>query len=179
MINFGHPTLDERASMQLTCTSSPTVAARMSAPAMDLEGLGDEIAKLAAHIHVATYRLLVLISEFDRREGWDASFKSCAHWLSWRTGIALGPARERVRVAHALSDLPRLSERMRTGVLSYSKARALTRVATSENEEKLADFALHGSASHVESLVGAWRRVDRLEAHGNQVDHDAGARGGG
>jgi hypothetical protein len=50
VINFGHPTLDERASMQLTCTPSPTVAARMSAPAMDLEGLGDEIAKLAAHI---------------------------------------------------------------------------------------------------------------------------------
>ena len=76
-----------------------------------------------------------------------------------------------MRVAHTPADLPRLSERMRTGVLSYSKARALTRVATPENEEKLADFALHGSASHVESLVRAWWRVDRLEAHGNEVDH--------
>ena len=39
----------------------------------DLERLGDEIAELAAHIHAATYRLLVLIREFDQREGGDAS----------------------------------------------------------------------------------------------------------
>jgi hypothetical protein len=64
-------------------------------PSADLDRLGDEIAELAAHIHAATYRLLVLIREFDQREGWDASFKTCAHWLSWRTGIAMGPARER------------------------------------------------------------------------------------
>ena len=132
-------------------------------PRAELERLGDEIAELAAHIHAATYRLLVLIREFDQRGGWDASFKTCAHWLSWRTGIAMGPAREKVRVAHALEHLPGLSARMRSGELSYSKARALTRVATPENEEELMDFARHGTASHVEKLVRAWRRVDRLE----------------
>jgi hypothetical protein len=129
----------------------------------DLERLGDEIAELAAHIHAATYRLLVLIGEFDQREGWDRSFKTCAHWLSWRTGIALGPSREKVRVAHALEHLPLLSRMMQSGELSYSKARALTRVATPENEEELIDFARVGTASHVEKLVRAWRRVDRLE----------------
>ena len=129
----------------------------------DLELLGDEIAELAAHIHAATYRLLVLIREFDQGAGWDASFKTCAHWLSWRTGIALGPARERVRVAHALEHLPRLSRMMQGGELSYSKARALTRVATPDNEEELMEFARHGTASHVEKLVRSWRQVDRLE----------------
>ena len=132
-------------------------------PSADLVRLGDEIAELAAHIHAATYRLLVLIREFDQRGGWDVSFKTCAHWLSWRTGIAMGAAREKVRVAHALEDLPRLSGMMQSGELSYSKARALTRVATPENEEELVDFARHGTASHVEKLVRAWRRVDRLE----------------
>ena len=132
----------------LTATSSPL-------PPPDLERLGDEIAELAAHIHAATYRLLVLIRKFDQREGWDASFKTCAHWLSWRTGIAMGPARERVRVAHALGHLPGLSSRMRSGELSYSKARALTRVATPENEEELMEFARCGTASHVEKLVRA------------------------
>ena len=132
-------------------------------PRAELERLGDEIAELAAHIHAATYRLLVLIREFDQRGCWDASFKTCAHWLSWRTGIAMGPAREKVRVAHALEHLPGLSARMRSGELSYSKARALTRVATPENEEELMDFARHGTASHVEKLVRAWRRVDPLE----------------
>ena len=61
---------------------------------------------------------------------------------------------------------------MRRGALSYSKARALTRVATPENEEKLVDFALHGTASHVEKLVRGWRRVDRLEGQANGEDHE-------
>jgi len=140
-----------------------TSPSNISSPPVNLEQLGDEIAELAAHIHAATYRLLVLISEFDKREGWDASFKTCAHWLSWRTGIAMGSAREKVRVAHALERLPLLRAGMRNGELSYSKARALTRVANPENEEGLIDFAPHGTASHVEKIVRAWRRVDRLE----------------
>ena len=147
----------------LTPTLTPSTPTSTPFPRAELERLGDEIAELAAHIHAATYRLLVLIREFDQREGWDASFKTCAHWLSWRTGIALGPAREKVRVAHALEHLPGLSARMQSGELSYSKVRAVTRVATPENEEELMDFARHGTASHVEKLVRAWRRVDRLE----------------
>ncbi len=74
----------------------------------ELVRLGDEIAELAAHIHAATYRLLVLIREFDQREGWGTGFKTCAHWLSWRTGIAMGPAREKVRVACVTASVDRL-----------------------------------------------------------------------
>jgi len=73
----------------------------------------------------------------------------------------MGAAREKVRVARALAELPQLSEAMRRGALSYSKARALTRIATPENETSLADFARCATAAHVEHLVRAWRRVDR------------------
>ena len=69
------------------------------------EDLGDEIARLSAHLNAATYQLLVLIREFDSREGWGNGFLSCAHWLSWRTGISARPAREKVRVARALAPL--------------------------------------------------------------------------
>jgi hypothetical protein len=131
---------------------------------VDTERLADEIAELAAHIHAATYRLLELLAEFDRREGWGNGFRSCAHWLSWRTGIALGAAREKVRVARALTELPRISQAMREGALSYSKVRALTRVATPASEADLLDFAAHGTTAHVERLVRAWRQVDRNEA---------------
>ncbi len=131
---------------------------------IDLERLGDEIATLAAHIHAATYRLLVLIRAFDEREGWGGGgFRSCAHWLSWRTGISLGPCREKVRVAHALAELPRISEAMARGEMSFSKVRAMTRRATPANEEELLNVARHAPASHLEQLVRAWRRVDRLE----------------
>ena len=124
--------------------------------------LGDAIAELASRIQAATYELLVMIREFDGREGWGEGFKSCAHWLNWRTGLALGAAREKVRVARALGELPLLSAAMGRGVLSYSKVRAVTRVATPETEERLLDFARCATAAHVERLVRAWRRVDRI-----------------
>jgi hypothetical protein len=126
--------------------------------------LGDSIAELAARIQAATYELLVMIHEFDERGGWGQGFRSCAHWLNWRTGIALGPAREKVRVARALAQLPRLSAEMRRGALSYSKVRALTRVATADTEGRLLGFSRCATAAHVERLVRAWRRVDRIAA---------------
>ena len=126
----------------------------------ELERLGDRIAELSARIQAATYELLVLIRQFDERNGWE-SCTSCAHWLSWRTGLAPGAAREHVRVARALGNLPKLSDAMRRGVVSYSKVRAVTRVATPETEQALLDVALCGTAAHVEQIVRGWRRVDR------------------
>ena len=139
-------------------------AATHEDPFTDVDRLGEEIAELSAHIQAATYRLLVLIREFDARNGWNTGFRSCAHWLNWRTGLDLGAAREKVRVARALEDLPRISDAMRQGQLSYSKVRALTRVATSATEHELVEFALSGTAAHVERLVRAWRRVDRIDS---------------
>jgi hypothetical protein len=133
------------------------------ARAAELEQLGDSIAELAAHMHAATYRLLVVLAEFDRRGGWGGGFRSCAHWLSWRTRLDLGASREKVRVARALEHLPEVSDALRRGELSYAVVRAVTRVATPQNERELLELARHGTASHVERVVRAWRRVDRLE----------------
>ena len=130
----------------------------------ELERLGDRIAELSARIQAATYELLVLIRAFDERTGWSGC-TSCAHWLSWRTGLAPGAAREHVRVARALGNLPKLSDAMRRGVVSYSKVRAVTRVATPETEQALLDVALCGTAAHVEQIVRGWRRVDRVAEH--------------
>jgi hypothetical protein len=82
------------------------------------ERLGDAIAELAARLHAATYELLVLLREFDAASGWSNGFLSCAHWLQWRTGIDLGTAREKVRVARALASLPVVSAAMQRGELS-------------------------------------------------------------
>jgi len=125
------------------------------------ERLGDQIAELSAHIEVAMARLLGLIREFDALGGWANGFKSCAEWLSWRIGLDLTAAYERVRVARALPDLPLISAAFARGEVSYSKVRALTRVATPQTEERLLGFAKSGTASHVERLARAWRRVDR------------------
>ena len=130
-------------------------------PQAEVVALGDRIAELSARIHAATWELLELIRRFDERNGW-AGCTSCAEWLGWRTGLAPGAAREHVRVARALAELPRLSDAMRRGKVSYSKVRAITRVATPETEDDLLNVALSGTAAHVEKIVRAWRRVDRL-----------------
>ena len=85
----------------------PTLVATPD-PVAELDRLGDEIAELSAHLDAATARLLDLIREFDARGGWNTGFRSCAAWLSWRVGLDLGAARERVRVARALGTLPLL-----------------------------------------------------------------------
>src|SRR5882724_113715 len=128
----------------------------------DLDQLGDEIAELSAHLDAATARLLDLIHEFDARGGWGNGFRSCAEWLSWRVGLDLGAARERVRVARALETLPLLAGALARGELSYAKVRALTRAATPETEERLLAVGRAGTACHVERIVRGWRRVDRL-----------------
>ena len=125
------------------------------------ERMGEEIAALAARIDAATYELLVLIRRFDEEEGWNCGFLTCAHWLTWRIGLAPSAARERVRVARALGELPLMSEAMRRGEPSYSKVRALTRVARPDTEEELVALGRAGTAAHIERVVRAWRRIDR------------------
>src|SRR2546428_1264469 len=140
--------------------------------AAELDRLGDEIATLSAHLDAATARLLDLIRDFDARGGWGNGFKSCAHGLTGRIGLAPGAARERVRVARALAALPLLAGALARGELSYSKVRALTRVATPETEEQLLAVGRAGTAEHVERIVGGWRRVDRIaEARETKRQH--------
>jgi hypothetical protein len=126
--------------------------------------LATEICTLAAHINAAHHRWLMLIAEFDQRDGWsDSATQSCAHWLNWKCGMAMGAAREKVRVARALENLPKVSAAMACGRLSYSKAREITRVALPETEDYLLMIAEHGTAQHVEKLVRAYRRCQEAE----------------
>ena len=151
--------------MEQSASRTPPPPAPPPAPAapLDLDQLGDRIAELSARIQAATYDLLCDLRVFDRRHGWEG-FRSCAHWLNWRTGLDLGAAREKLRVAAALADLNHVSAAMACGVLSYSKVRALSRVATPLTEARLLAVACGATAEQVERLVRGWRRVDREEA---------------
>ena len=124
-----------------------------------IDQLAAEITDIAVRVNVVSHRWLVLIVEFDRRQGWASTgARSCAHWLHWRCGLDLGAAREKVRVAHALERLPLVSEAMASGELSYSKVRALTRVACRANEATLLAAARKATAHHLETLVRQYRR---------------------
>jgi hypothetical protein len=129
-----------------------------------IDEIAAEICTLAGHINSAHHRWLMLIAEYDRRTGWsDSATQSCAHWLNWKCGIALGAAREKVRVARALEHLPKVCAAMESGKLSYSKVREITRVAQPETEDYLLMIAEHGTAAHVEKLVRAYRRCQDAE----------------
>jgi hypothetical protein len=142
----------------------------MELPMRTIDELVTEICTLTGHINAANHRWLMLIAEFDRRQGWsDGATQSCAHWLNWKCGIAIGAAREKVRVARALEHLPKVSAAMECGKLSYSKVREITRVATPETEDTLLMIAEHGTAQHVEKLVRAFRRCKDAEELSREV----------
>ena len=149
----------------------PAAAAALPEPAEppDLDRLGNRIAELSARIDAATYELLCYLHQFNQQHGWEG-FRSCAHWLNWRTGLDLGAAREKLRVAAALAELPHISAAMACGRLSYSKVRALTRVASPATEARLLAVACGSTAAQVERLVRGWRQADHAaQADGEQV----------
>ena len=135
--------------------------------------LGERCAEAYMQADALHYWAMKLLAEFDRREGWqDTGFSSTAEWLTWRIGIKPGAARERLRTALALEQLPEISGAMKNGELSFTKVRALTRVARPENENMLLDFARAGSAANLERVVRGWKRLDRKsEVTAEQIRH--------
>jgi hypothetical protein len=90
--------------------------------------------------------------------------------------LDLGAAREKVRVAHALPALPKIAAAMARGELSYSKVRALTRVAEEATEDYFLMMALHGTAQHVETLVRHYRRVKEVQELAREAIQQANRR---
>ena len=134
-----------------------------------LERLEAQICELAGHLTAATCRFLILLADFDARRGWASwDMPSCAAWLSWKCQMSAGTAREHVRVARALRDLPVIRGEFGAARLSYAKVRALTRIATPENEEGLAEIAGPMTGNQLERFARAHRRVTHAD--------DAGAR---
>jgi len=147
--------------MECTAVTTPHVA---NLKLTRCERIADEISELCSYIYAAEHRLLTLVREFDEQEGWKhLGFHSCAYWLNFKCGMGLNTARERIRVAHALGRLPQIDSRFAAGAVSYSKVRAMTRIANEGNEDYLLMVATHGTAHHVEKLVQKYRRAKRLQ----------------
>jgi hypothetical protein len=126
----------------------------------DPAALADEIARTAAHLDAAAHRLLACIRAFDASEEWARQGTlTCAHWLTWRIKLDPVTAREKVRVARALGSLRRIDDCLRRGILSYAQVRALTRVATPDNEEVLIDTARGCTGAQLERMCRKLRRA--------------------
>jgi Domain of unknown function (DUF222)/HNH endonuclease len=132
---------------------------------LPLELIERRIESLAAVIAASTAEWIELVGEFDRREGWgNTGCRSTAEWVAWRCALLPRAAREHVRVARALPELPAIRNAFSAGEPSYSKVRALTRVAAAESEAELLEMARHATAAQLERIVRAARRCTAIEA---------------
>ena len=120
----------------------------------------DDLATLSAHLSAATARWLELVWEL-REEGLD---DDPARFLAFRCGITQREAREYLRVAEALQELPAIRAAFSRGELTFTKVRALTRVATASSEEGLLGLAAALTASQLERALRAFRRLAAAEA---------------
>jgi hypothetical protein len=150
------------------------------------EALSHEIITACGHLHGGEYRLIELIRQLEALRPWCgkgcseglreghgvgyAEMPDCAHWLSAHCEMDLVTAREKVRIAHALDDLPLIRQAFRTGELSYSKVRALTRIAEWTTEADLIERARHTTAEHLAKWVRAARQAEHLSAPGGALD---------
>ena len=124
--------------------------------------LRSAVTDMAARINVADWRFIKLIAAMDCRRGWDeGGYCNLGNWLDHRCGLGPCAARERIRIGRALARLPGVDAAFRDGILSYSKVRAITRVATRETEAMLLSVAYRSSAAQLESVVRTYQRVDR------------------
>src|ERR1700692_922781 len=134
------------------------------AASVPLERLEAQICELAGHLAAATCRFLILLGDFDARRGWASwEMNSCAEWLSWKCQMSSGTAREHVRVARAMRDLPVIRGEFGAGRLSYAKVRALTRIAPPDTEAGLAELAGPMTGNQLERFARAHRQVSHAD----------------
>src|SRR5215216_1870157 len=143
----------------------------MNAHELTAAQLEDEVAKLSAHMNAGMCRWLELVAELDRRGSWTESGSgSCAEWLAWRCALSPRAAREHVRVARRLPELPLIRAAFSRGKLSYTKVRALTRVAEAQTERELLELAYSLTAAQLDHAVGVYRRVTTADANDLQAN---------
>ena len=146
-----------------TTTQAPTTDAEATTSRFSevpTDALADRLSRWASSLAAAECEFLDLLAEFDARQAWgESGMRSTAHWLSWRLGLRLGVAREKVRVARALQRLPLVHDEFAAGALSYCKVRALSRVATDATEAELVHIARGATGAQLETVVRQWRRT--------------------
>ena len=139
-----------------------------SLAAVASERLEAEISTLAAHLTAAMCRWLLLVGEYDRRrafEQWECI--TMAQWLNVHVGISIGTARQHVAVARKLAELPAIRDAFGRGEVSFSRVRAICRVATPTTEHQWLDLARNATGSQIERIVHDTIRVERVTAMGH------------
>ena len=150
----------------MSAVMSHSLADYTASERRSIDELDAAIGRLVRQMNAECYQMLVLVREFDDRFGWKKwGHKTCAEWLAYRSGIGQSAAREKMRTAHALRSLPAISAAFAEGRLTYTKVRALTRVAQRQDEDVLLAYALGTTAENVEERCRQMRNVAPESVH--------------
>ncbi len=143
--------------------------------------LANALDRAAALMVAASAEALRTVAAFDERGLWKRDgATSMSSWLAGRYGLAWGTAREWVRVAHALRELPRIFEAYAGARLSWDQLRPLTRFATPETDEywagrapRLRPWSLHREAArHERTLRDRAEEARRMRSLSFSWDRD-------
>ncbi|UDY35748.1 13E12 repeat family protein [Dermatobacter hominis] len=115
--------------------------------------------------------LLVLLAPFDASGEWaHDGHDSCASWLAERHGIARSTARDWLRVSHELARCPAARQAFADGRLSYSAARAVTRVTPQHagRAAELVEIATSTAINDLPRTLARW--IQHNETAAQQAD---------
>ena len=128
------------------------------------DAIVEAIDQLDAIANGVRVEFLRWIARYDDREGWrEDGVMSMADWLTYRRGYSLKYARQVVRIAQALKNLPRIAEAHASGLLSAEKADLLCTIATPDDETEWLDLATGATYAYLEWIVRYRKRVKREE----------------
>lgn len=138
---------------------------------VSIEEIESQLVSWSARESAVKAELLGVLAEWMARRGWERwGCTSPQQWLSWKCGLGRVAASVHIRVAMALTGLPAIAAALADGRITWSKVRAITRVATPASEQEWLTFALAGTAEHVDRLVRSFRRITPADAEHQHTD---------
>jgi hypothetical protein len=157
-------------------TTDFAYVAGTSSTSLSLAALSARIVDFAGRLSSTMCRWLLLVAEFDARGGPEsAGLSSTSEWLAFHCGVARRTASEHVRVARMLRAHENLAAEMAAGRLSYSQARAISRVVTPDDTtlvHDLIEVARHGTVAQLEVIVRGLRTVEDNERLGDRDERE-------
>ncbi len=128
----------------------------------------------AAQISALLSKQLADIAEFDRAEAWRGDGAgSMTMWVTEQCGVSASTARQWVRAAADLAELPALSESLASGEMSLDKVAPLAEVASPETDAEIQSAAAHWTVKQVRDLA-EWHRATEealTRSAGREFEH--------
>ena len=142
-------------------TAAPPITDRKRPRTRPPGPLAERLVALADVFAHSQRQLVMVAAEFADSSEWVlAGSPNAARWLADACDVEVCTAREWIRIGRRLRDLPHIARAFNAGVLSYSKVRTLTRVATVDNEEELVELAVPVPAGDLGRVIAAWMNAN-------------------